>query len=308
MRVATIDFRHINFEKADYQTLVEAIEAQHIITTEFKDITEETCPNPDHLPEDPRWEFNHIARPYHGQFTKSVFKCRADAMEDLYHYMRSLTTKDLTEQERKEGSQREIKVLFWDSRLEERLFKQTRLDLAELGGNIELWDLQIWQPFDHRFRQIRPFFPPESWELRRPHRTKAKTVFHSLGIAGIYLHNAANDNVAEVLTLLSFITMTEQEWDTWHTRKEDLPPKAHASWDQMQATFSHNYAQRPTRSRFSEEDLAWAKSDARIARQMERIRRLEEAGETDIIWDDEAVEVDIKTSEWDIGDSWKFYS
>lgn len=40
--VATINFRRINLEKTNYQTLAETIEAQHIITTEFKDIIEET--------------------------------------------------------------------------------------------------------------------------------------------------------------------------------------------------------------------------------------------------------------------------
>ncbi|KAK3399736.1 hypothetical protein B0T20DRAFT_477577 [Sordaria brevicollis] len=200
--------------------LVRSMIAYHIIIGEWQGMTENTCRAFWHKDRTNRSGMfmrgkAHTARPYHCQFARSTIMKRDEAIEWLKKLLKSLTTQILTAEESEKGEEREVRLLFWNSLLEDKIFHEAGIGLPEVGKNIQGWDLQSWMPFRCRFRG----------------QAGGEKAFRSLGVLGTapdtVLHNATNDATSQLLGLLRLLaTSSEDEWETWLTQKVDLPPIA----------------------------------------------------------------------------------
>ncbi|KAK3399739.1 hypothetical protein B0T20DRAFT_391306 [Sordaria brevicollis] len=117
--------------------------------------------------------------------------------------------------------------------MEETVFREAGLDLTAMStsSSIKIWDMQIWSVFQIRFGKP---------------QTKGETAFGSLGALGnvSILHNATNDCVAQMLSLLKLLHISDEEWKAWFgTQRVDLPPMSMDCVDP--AIYRHNFASRP---------------------------------------------------------------
>lgn len=97
-------------------------------------------------------------------------------------------------------------------------------------SQIVIWDVQLWSVFTIRFNK---------------RQTGGEEAFNSLGALGhgVLAHNATNDCVAQLLSLLKIMSMSETEWESWFSQKTNLQPMA-MSWVDK-AVYEHNFAMRP---------------------------------------------------------------
>ncbi|EAA29164.1 hypothetical protein GE21DRAFT_5339 [Neurospora crassa] len=191
--------------------------AHHILIDEWKHETEMTCKAFWHKGRKNKSGKPHKARPYHCQFARSTVLSRDESINWLKALLRRLTTQNRTAEEIKNGDEREVRLLFWDSGLEDRIFCQADIHLPELGKDIQGWDLQAWCPFRIRFNNG-----------VNNGQASGEMAFASLGVLGTtsttVLHNATNDTVAQLLSFLRMTVMTEDEWKAWFDERVDFSP------------------------------------------------------------------------------------
>ncbi|KAK3946763.1 hypothetical protein QBC32DRAFT_225527 [Pseudoneurospora amorphoporcata] len=187
------------------------IRAYHTIIHQYRRYTEETCPAGFHRGTKKGPAKPYPARPYHCKFAKSIFRTAAEAMGDIKQLVGELLRKNRTESEIRDGVDCKVCVLFWAAGMEEDVLREGGVDLTGMSSQIKVWDMQIWSVFQIRFNRT---------------QTKGETAFGSLGALGksSALHNATNDAVAQMLSLLKLLHITEAEWHAWHVDRVDLPP------------------------------------------------------------------------------------
>lgn len=228
--VSVFDPRLAPYSRNTFDQLAQHIEATHFIDYAWSLVHEEACRC--HPPNHPRKR--HFARPYHSQFTKSTYLTKIETMWWLHSFFWQLVRQNRTNEEFENDKQRSVKILFWDHRLEQDILDEGGVDFSWLGDDIELWDLQTWSLFEHHFFP-EPWFADDG-EMIAPPRVNCGRALASLGISGgneqsiregrehgIVFHNAANDTVAQVLSWLRFMKMTEEEWHKWYDEGDNLP-------------------------------------------------------------------------------------
>ncbi|KAK3338872.1 hypothetical protein B0H65DRAFT_511192 [Neurospora tetraspora] len=214
----------------DMEVLGSCIRAHHTIVHQFRRVTEETCPAGYHkrFAKDPKKQ--HAARPYHCAFAKSIIKPTQQALEGVKNLIKELSGQNLTKSEVQSGKDRHICILYWAANMEETVFSQAGIDLTTAGSQVTIWDMQLWSIFQIRFQKG---------------QAKGEEAFKSLGALGdgLNLHNATNDCVAQLLSLLKVLSMQESEWNSWFHQLADLPLMP-MSW--MKASiYQHNFNMRP---------------------------------------------------------------
>lgn len=130
--------------------------------------------------------------------------------------IKKLSRQNLTKTEIESGKDRQICIVYWAALMEETVFAQAGIDLTTAGSQITIWDMQLWSVFVIRFNKG---------------QTGGEEAFKSLGALGdgFNLHNATNDCVAQLLSVLKILWMSQDEWNSWFKQKVDLPPMA-LSW------------------------------------------------------------------------------
>ncbi|KAL0466341.1 hypothetical protein QR685DRAFT_557294 [Neurospora intermedia] len=218
------------------EDLGRSVIAHHILVDEWKHETEMTCKAFWHKGRKNKSGKPHKARPYHCQFARSTVLSRDESINWLKALLRRLTTQNRTAEEIENGDEREVRLLFWDSGLEDRIFYQADIHLPELGKDIQGWDLQAWCPFRIRFNNG-----------VNNGQASGEMAFASLGVLGTksttVLHNATNDTVAQLLSFLRMTVMTEDEWKAWFDERVDFAP---ISFDWVdQGIYDYNISLRP---------------------------------------------------------------
>ncbi|EAA29167.1 hypothetical protein GE21DRAFT_5342 [Neurospora crassa] len=206
------------------------IRARHTIIEMYRRYTEETCTAFYHRGAYRNPSKAHHARPYHCKFARSIFRTAEEAMRDIKQLIGELVHQNRTTAEVQNGVERQICVLFWAAGMEEDILREGGIDLVGMSSRIKVWDMQIWSVFQIRFTKK---------------QTKGEEAFGSLGALGdgSKLHNATNDAVAQMLALLKLLTLTEEEWSTWHVDRRDLPS---ISMDWVNTTiYEDNFSSRP---------------------------------------------------------------
>ncbi|KAK3484945.1 uncharacterized protein B0T23DRAFT_400205 [Neurospora hispaniola] len=227
------------------EELAKSTTAIHLLVEEWKHETETTCKAFWHRNRKTKAGTPHTARPYHCQFTRSTILGREQSLKKLKAVLQSLTSQNLTAQERANGDQRQVRILFWDSGLEDRIFRQAGIHLHGLGSDIQAWDLQAWSPFRIRLNNG-----------KNNGKAKGEDAFASLGVLGAtdyegkpttILHNATNDTVAQLLAFLRFKVLTSGEWVAWFDDRINL---ALISFDWVdQGIYDYNFSLSPNAGR-----------------------------------------------------------
>ncbi|EGO58678.1 hypothetical protein NEUTE1DRAFT_135779 [Neurospora tetrasperma FGSC 2508] len=194
------------------EDLAKSTTAIHLLVEEWKHETETTCKAFWHRDRTKKAGVPHT----------STILGRDQSIEKLKAILQSLTSQNLTSAERENGDQRQVRLLFWDSGLEDRIFRQAGINLHELGSDIQAWDLQAWSPFRIRLDNG-----------KNNGQAKGEEAFASLGVLGAtdhvgnpttILHNATNDTVAQLLAFLRFEVLKSGEWMAWFDDRINLSP------------------------------------------------------------------------------------
>lgn len=227
------------------EDLAKSTTAIHLLVEEWKHETETTCKAFWHRDRKKKAGVPHTARPYHCRFTRSTILGRDQSIEKLKAILQSLTSQNLTSAERENGDQRQVRLLFWDSGLEDRIFRQAGINLHELGSDIQAWDLQAWSPFRIRLNNG-----------KNNGQAKGEEAFASLGVLGatdnegkptMVLHNATNDTVAQLLAFLRFMVLKSGEWIAWFNDRINLSPILF-DWVEREI-YDYNFSLRPDAGR-----------------------------------------------------------
>ncbi|KAK3399737.1 hypothetical protein B0T20DRAFT_451946 [Sordaria brevicollis] len=215
--------------------IAKSIMAYHFLKDDWKGETEITCKAFWHKKKP------HIARPYHCVFALSTIMSSSQCIESLKVILQNLTSQNLTAEERQSGHQRQVRVVFWDSGLEDKVFRQANIHLSELGHDIETWDLQAWWPFKARFSNG-----------KNRGLARGEVAFECLGVVGAgnetILHNATNDAVAQLLAFQRMMVIGEPEWKTWFDDRIDFEPISFAWLDPK--IYQGNIRRAPVRQRY----------------------------------------------------------
>lgn len=214
----------------DMEVLGSCIRAHHTIVHQFRRVTEETCPAYYHKKFANDLKKQHHARPYHCAFAKSIIKPTQQALEDVKNLIKVLSSQDLTKSEIQSGKDRRICIFYWAANMEESVFAQAGIDLTTAGTDVTIYDMQLWSIFQIRFQKG---------------QTGGEEAFKSLGALGngLNLHNATNDCVAQLLSLLKVLSMTKTEWNSWFHQLTDLAAMA-MSW-MSPHIYQDNFNSRP---------------------------------------------------------------
>ncbi|KAK3399738.1 hypothetical protein B0T20DRAFT_391305 [Sordaria brevicollis] len=225
----------------------------HFLMDKWKNQTETSCPAFWHRERKNKKASPHRPRPYHCKFARSKIMPSAEAIRQLKSTIKALTIQGLTMDEKNHGEERQVRILFWDSSLEDKIFRQAGINLEEMGKNVEAWDVQSWYPFRCRFNTG-----------SNQGKASGETAFGSLGVLGrvdaggqsVVLHNATNDTVAQLLAFLRFQVMTEEEWVSWFDHRDDL---SELSFDWVDgAIYEYNLGRMPQEKPFGKKP--WGKN------------------------------------------------
>lgn len=193
------------------------IRSFHCIIRKWKNFIDKSCYADRHCPG--YRSRPHVAQPYSCVFAKSYICNRQKALNKVEEKMKWFSTKSLTWAEVAAGHRRQVIVLYWDARLETRVFAKAGLDITAYGA--VQWDFQLLSMFGGIFGRFKRT------------RTSARVVLYTLGVNakrspcvqdsdgwihppvnGYHFldHNATNDCWMAVAGFLQVLSMARQKW------------------------------------------------------------------------------------------------
>ncbi|KAM7207828.1 hypothetical protein V8F20_001870 [Naviculisporaceae sp. PSN 640] len=216
--IAALDTRKLGgtLDEASFAEVAKAIQARHTVVGKWSHIDKHTCPS------NKGWHKKtgtpHIAEPYDCQFAKTKLVATGElAITQASEFLGSMANWNQQGPAGSAGS-RYTNVLFWDAHLEMGTFAESHT-YSHLKPNHSYHDLQKFQPIKYRWNFT---------AAKLKSQPGCKDLLQSLGLldvggTGVYLHNACNDAVMELLAYCRLLKLSEDEWETW-IDGYNLPP------------------------------------------------------------------------------------
>ncbi|KAK0631007.1 hypothetical protein B0T17DRAFT_507432 [Bombardia bombarda] len=189
-----------------------AIHVRHCVIDTWKTFTPKTCPASFHK-DGHRSQKSHTSAPYNAYFHQTDIFAKDVAITKMKTVFSDLIKSKRTSDEIAEGTHRSLLFLFWDARLENKVFAEWGIwnhidNIRDLNGNtiqIDILDLQRWGPIKKKWSHYS--------------QAPARLAFPACGLhfpddyndQPIVFHNASNDAWAEIMVFIRLIRLPNEE-------------------------------------------------------------------------------------------------